>query len=130
MWDSLSLSLPPSLQHLLFLSHREAKAILDTQKNVFTSSSSNQKDSPHFILFSKGKKDLKNCRRVPKTCALLETFPEAAGCKRGTVKFSVFPPNAHVAPHVGGTNTKLQVLVALDMDPEGRLKMRMGEEIK
>ena len=105
-------------------------AILDSEKNVFKSSASNQKDSPHYILFSKGKKDSKNCARVPKTCALLETFPEAAGCKRGTVKFSVMPPNTHISPHVGGTNVKLQVLVALDLDTEGNLRIRMGAETK
>lgn len=87
-------------------------------------------ESPHYVLFTKGKKDMKNCKRAPKTCALLETFPEAAACKRGTVKFSSMPPQAHVAPHVGSTNTKLQVLVGLDVDPEGGMQIRMGEQMK
>lgn len=104
-------------------------AILDSKKSVFTATGS-QKASPHYILFSKGKKDLQNCQRVPKTCAMLETFPEAAGCKRGTVKLSIMPPNTHVAPHVGGTNVKLQVLVSLGSDAEGKMRVRMAEETK
>ena len=89
-----------------------------------------QKDTPHYVLFSKGKKNLKNCQRVPRTCALLETFPEAAGCKRGTVKLSSMPPRTHIAPHVGATNTKLQVLVALEMAPEGAIRIRVAQQIK
>ena len=104
-------------------------AIFDSKKNVFTATG-DQKETPHYILFSKGKKDSKNCQRVPKTCALLETFPEAAGCKRGTVKFSVLPPNSHIAPHVGSTNIKLQILVSLDLDAEGGMRIRMAEDTK
>ena len=89
-----------------------------------------QKGTPHYVLFSNGKKNLKNCQRARKTCALLETFPEASGCKQGTVKFSSLPPQAHIAPHVGYTNVKLQVLVGLDIDSEGGMRIRVAEEIK
>ena len=110
---------------MLFFSS-EALAIFDATKMIFRQ----EAESPHYVLFTKGKKNLKNCQRTPKTCALLETFPEAAGCKRGTIKFSSMPPQAHVPPHVGATNTKLQVVVGLDLDPQGGLQIRMGEEKK
>lgn len=89
-----------------------------------------KKGAPHYLLFSKGKKSSQNCLKAHRTCALLETFPEAAGCRRGTVKFSVMPPHAHVSPHVGATNIKLHVLVALDMDREGAVRVRVAEETK
>lgn len=91
---------------------------------------SSQREAPHYVLFSKGKKNSKNCQKARRTCALLETFPEAAGCKQGTIKFSVMPPNTHISPHVGTTNIKLQVLVGLDMDAEGGMKIRVAEERK
>jgi aspartate beta-hydroxylase len=84
----------------------------------------------HYILFSKGKKNSKNCKKARRTCALLETFPEAAGCRQGTVKFSSMPPHAHVPAHVGSTNAKLQILVALDMDVEGGVRIRVAEDTK
>ncbi len=111
---------------LFFSLCSEALALFDADKMVFRQAT----ESPHYILFSKGKKNLKNCQRAPKTCALLETFPEAAKCKRGTVKFSAMPPQAHVAPHVGGSNTQLQVMVGLEVDPQGGIQIRMGEEQK
>lgn len=106
---------------------REALAIFDAEKMAFTAG---KQEAPHYVLFSKGKKNLENCRKTPKTCALLETFPEAVGCKHGTIKFSSIPPRTHIAPHVGGTNTKLQVLVGLDMDSEGGIRIRIAEDTK
>lgn len=99
--------------------HREALSILGQDK-TFPGQSS------HFPLFSNGKKDAINCKKAPKTCALIETFPEAAGCKRGEVRFSVVPPRTHVLPFVGLTNTRLQAVAGLEM--EGKLRMRSGEE--
>ena len=110
----------------MFHFHSEALALFDAKKVVFQQ----DVDSPHYVLFSKGKKNLKNCKRAPKTCALLETIPEAAGCKRGTAKFSSIPPQAHIPPHVGATNVKLQVVVGLEVDPEGGIQIRMGDPKK
>lgn len=106
----------------------EALALFDVDKMAFVDGS--ERESPHYVLFSKGKKNLKNCQRARKTCSLLETFPEATGCKQGTIKFSSLPPNTHVSPHVGKTNAKLQVLVGLDMDPEDGIQIRMAEQMK
>jgi len=99
---------------------REALSILGQDKTSFPGQSS------HFPLFSNGKKDAINCKKAPKTCALIETFPEAAGCKRGEVRFSMVPPRTHVLPFVGLTNTRLQAVAGLEM--EGKLRMRSGEE--
>lgn len=79
--------------------------------------------SPHFVLFENGKKNAANCQSTPKTCALIETFPEAAGCKRGIVKFSALRPRTHIYPYVEATNTKLQVTVGLVVDVGIRIRL-------
>ena len=33
-----------------------------------------------------GKKNEENCKKAPKTCALVEQFPEASTCTRGQVR--------------------------------------------
>ncbi len=86
--------------------------------------------SPHFVLYTRGKKNVKNCARAARTCALLETFPEAAKCKHCTVKFSSLPSHTHIGAHVGLTNTKLQVLVGLHVDSQSGIRFRVAEEIK
>lgn len=106
----------------------EVRGIFNAEKMVFMDST--LRETPHYMLFSKGKKNLKNCLKTRKTCALLETFPEAASCKRGTIKFSSMPPHTHIAPHVGVTNTILQIVVGLDMDSEVGMQVRVGEEQK
>ena len=40
-----------------------------------------------FTLYQQGRKLQQNCKRTPKTCALLDTIPDASGCKRGQVCF-------------------------------------------
>lgn len=104
-------------------------SIFDTDEGVFAAEHMKE-PSPNYILFSKGKKNSKNCLKVPRTCALLETFPEAAGCKQGVVKLSSLPPHAHISPHTGTTNTKLQVLVGLKIDSEEGLRIRSGTDSK
>ncbi len=91
---------------------------------------SEEKGTPHYLLFSNGKKNVKNCLSVPKTCALMESFPEASGCNRGTIKFSSIPPRTHISPHVGDTNMKLQVVAGLKVDQNGGIRIRMAEETK
>lgn len=104
-----------------FASCREAKAIFEKESSTFKIKGS--PGSPHYILFGNGKKNAANCQSTPKTCALIETFPEAAGCKRGTVKFSVLPPRTHIYPFVEVTNTVLQVTVGLVVDSGVRIRM-------
>lgn len=46
-----------------------------------------------FFLCDLGKKLATSCQGVPKTCALLERFSEATGCKRGQVGLPVVLPS-------------------------------------
>ena len=107
----LSSSLPPL--------HSEALSALD-HDNSFPG------HTHHFSLYSNGKKDATNCKKAPRTCALIETFPGAAGCRRGEIRFSVMPPHAHVLPFVGLTNARLQAVVGLEVAEE--LRIRVAEE--
>ena len=81
-----------------------------------------------FTLYSQGRKDKRNCQRTPKTCDLIDTFPEAASCKRGQVKFSVMHPGTHVWPHTGPTNCRLRMHIGLVI-PEG-VSIRVTNEIR
>ena len=107
---------------------REALSVFDELTNTFSPDGVTR--SPQFILFMNGKKNSKNCQKVLKTCALIESFPEAAHCRRGNVKFAIVPANAHIPAFVGQTNTKLQILVALDTDLEKGVSLRVAEETK
>lgn len=40
-----------------------------------------------FELFSRGRKLTTSCVLAPQTCALIENFAPAAGCKRGQVQY-------------------------------------------
>ena len=111
---------------LLSLLCREATAIFVKESSTFTTKGTS--GSPHYVLFENGKKNAANCQSTPKTCALIETFPEAAGCKRGTVKFSALPPRTHIYPFVEVTNTVLQVTVGLVID--GGVRIRMADDTK
>ena len=82
-----------------------------------------------FPVYSYGKKHAENCRKVPFTCSLLESVPEATACKHGEVKFLVVPPKTHVPPHTGQTNTRLSVLMGLNFG-ESQLRVRLAEETR
>jgi aspartate beta-hydroxylase len=82
-----------------------------------------------FPLFSQGKKNAENCRKIPRTCSLLEAVPEATSCKHGEVKFIVVPPETHIPSHTGQSNTRLQVLVGLNLG-DGELSVRIAEETR
>nr|XP_045598806.1 titin-like [Procambarus clarkii] len=83
-------------------------------------------DWKQYELFSRGRKITANCVKAPKTCALIENFPAAAGCRRGQVKFSVMYPNTHVYAHTGPTNCRLRAHLGLVI-PDG-LQMRVASE--
>ena len=80
------------------------------------------------VLFSNGKRDAKNCQTAPKTCALIESFPEAANCRRGSVKVAMVPSLSHASPYVGPTNTILQIVLGLKVADE--VTIRVAEETK
>uniref|UniRef100_A0AAX7VAV8 Un-named hu7910 n=1 Tax=Astatotilapia calliptera TaxID=8154 RepID=A0AAX7VAV8_ASTCA len=76
-----------------------------------------------------GRKVGNACQGVPKTCALLERFPEATGCKRGQIKFSVMQPGTHVWPHTGPTNCRLRMHLGLVIPKHG-CKIRCTNETR
>ncbi|XP_047493946.1 cell surface glycoprotein 1-like isoform X2 [Penaeus chinensis] len=82
-------------------------------------------DWKQYEIFSRGRKITANCVKTPQTCALVESFKPASGCKRGQVKFSVMYPGTHVHAHTGPTNCRLRAHLGL-LIPEG-LRLRVGE---
>lgn len=82
-----------------------------------------------FPIFTHGKKNAENCHKIPHTCTLLESVPEATTCKHGEVKFIVVPPGTHVPPHTAQTNTRLEVMVGLNLG-DGELSVRLAEETR
>ena len=113
--------------HSLTLS-REAQALLSKERGVFTTSGGH-----HLVLFSNGKKNAKNCEKAPRTCRLIEAFPEAARCKVGEVKLSVLPPQSHFPPRAGPTNTRLELILPLSLTTateDHALRVRAAEETR
>lgn len=50
-----------------------------------------------------------NCRRCPRTTALLEQHvPIVRDCSLGFVYFSVLTPGTHITPHCGPSNVRLR----------------------
>nr|XP_039259283.1 aspartyl/asparaginyl beta-hydroxylase-like isoform X1 [Styela clava] len=100
----------------------EAMAILNTDTGLFDGESESLRDTgewKQFPLFQRGRKEEANCRRTPKTCNILERMPNAAGCRRGQVKFSVMMPGTHVWPHTGPTNCRLRMHLGLVIPTTG-----------
>lgn len=85
-------------------------------------------DWKQFELFARGIKHKKHCERCPLTCKLVEVMPEAAGCRRGQVKFSVMLPGTHVWPHCGPTNCRIRAHLGLKV-PE-KTFLRVDQEIR
>ncbi|XP_064909713.1 aspartyl/asparaginyl beta-hydroxylase isoform X9 [Columba livia] len=64
----------------------EGLAVMDKKRNLFLPEDENLRekgDWSQFTLWQQGRKNENACKSVPKTCALLERFPEATGCRRG-----------------------------------------------
>ncbi|XP_056128274.1 aspartyl/asparaginyl beta-hydroxylase isoform X6 [Rhinichthys klamathensis goyatoka] len=100
----------------------EALSVLDGNSGQFLPEDENLRekgDWGQFTLWQQGRKAASSCRSVPKTCALLERYPEATGCKRGQIKFSVMRPGTHVWPHTGPTNCRLRMHLGLIIPPSG-----------
>ncbi|KAG1927022.1 aspartyl/asparaginyl beta-hydroxylase isoform X1 [Pimephales promelas] len=100
----------------------EALSVLDGNSGQFLPEDENLRekgDWGQFTLWQQGRKTASACRSVPKTCALLERYPEATGCKRGQIKFSVMQPGTHVWPHTGPTNCRLRMHLGLIIPPSG-----------
>lgn len=85
-------------------------------------------DWKQLTLYSQGRKKEENCKKTPKTCALIDQMPDAKGCRRGQVKFSVMSPGIHVWPHTGPSNCRLRTHLGLVV-PEGP-SIRVVDEIR
>ncbi|XP_051577012.1 aspartyl/asparaginyl beta-hydroxylase-like isoform X2 [Myxocyprinus asiaticus] len=100
----------------------EALSVLDSNSGQFLPEDENLRekgDWGQFTLWQQGRKAAASCLSVPKTCALLERYPEATSCKRGQIKFSVMQPGTHVWPHTGPTNCRLRMHLGLIIPPKG-----------
>lgn len=80
-------------------------------------------------LFSRGKKNARNCARAPTTCFIVESFPPAL-CRRGQVKFSVMEAGTHVRAHTGPTNCRLRAHLGLQVPDGGVAQLRVGDVAK
>nr|XP_014424285.1 aspartyl/asparaginyl beta-hydroxylase isoform X4 [Pelodiscus sinensis] len=108
----------------------EGLAVMDKGKGLFLPEDENLRekgDWSQFTLWQQGRKNENACKGVPKTCALLERFPEATGCRRGQIKYSVMHPGTHVWPHTGPTNCRLRMHLGLVIPKEG-CRIRCAKE--
>ncbi|XP_049420583.1 aspartyl/asparaginyl beta-hydroxylase isoform X7 [Epinephelus fuscoguttatus] len=100
----------------------EALAVMDQNTGMFIPEEENLREKGEwgqYTIWQQGKKVGNGCQGVPKTCALLERYPEATGCKRGQIKFSVMQPGTHVWPHTGPTNCRLRMHLGLVIPKQG-----------
>nr|XP_029516915.1 aspartyl/asparaginyl beta-hydroxylase-like isoform X4 [Oncorhynchus nerka] len=100
----------------------EALSVMDKTTGLFVPEEENLREKGEwgqFTLWQQGKKAGESCHSVPKTCGLLERYPEATGCKRGQIKFSVMQPGTHVWPHTGPSNCRLRMHLGLVIPKTG-----------
>ncbi|XP_042319649.1 aspartyl/asparaginyl beta-hydroxylase isoform X5 [Sceloporus undulatus] len=110
----------------------EGLAVMDRGKGLFLPEDENLRekgDWSQFTLWQQGRKNENACNSVPKTCAFLERFPEATGCRRGQIKYSVMHPGTHVWPHTGPTNCRLRMHLGLVIPNEG-CRIRCAQETR
>ncbi|KAM9839263.1 aspartyl/asparaginyl beta-hydroxylase-like isoform 2-T2 [Aulostomus maculatus] len=100
----------------------EALAVMDQSTGLFIPEEENLREKGEwgqYTLWQQGRKAGTSCQGVPKTCSLMERYPEATGCKRGQIKFSVMQPGTHVWPHTGPTNCRLRMHLGLVIPKHG-----------
>ncbi|XP_032078465.1 aspartyl/asparaginyl beta-hydroxylase isoform X2 [Thamnophis elegans] len=110
----------------------EGLSVMDRSKGLFLPEDENLRekgDWSQFTLWQQGRKNENACNSVPKSCALLERFTEATGCRRGQIKYSVMHPGTHVWPHTGPTNCRLRMHLGLVIPKEG-CRIRCAEETR
>ncbi|KFV80517.1 Aspartyl/asparaginyl beta-hydroxylase, partial [Struthio camelus australis] len=108
----------------------EGLTVMDKKRTLFLPEDENLRekgDWSQFTLWQQGRKNENACKGAPKTCALLERFPEATGCRRGQIKYSVMHPGTHVWPHTGPTNCRLRMHLGLVIPKEG-CRIRCAQE--
>ncbi|XP_058473327.1 aspartyl/asparaginyl beta-hydroxylase isoform X6 [Solea solea] len=100
----------------------EALAVMDQNTGLFVPEEENLREKGEwgqYTLWQQGRKAGNVCQNVPKTCSMMERHPEATGCKRGQIKFSVMQPGTHVWPHTGPTNCRLRMHLGLVIPKPG-----------
>ncbi|XP_073440036.1 aspartyl/asparaginyl beta-hydroxylase isoform X2 [Dendrobates tinctorius] len=110
----------------------EGLAVMDESKGLFLPEDENLRekgDWSQYTLWQQGRKNEKSCKAAPKTCALLERFPESTGCRRGQIKYSVMHPGTHVWPHTGPTNCRLRMHLGLVI-PRQSCKIRCANDTR
>ncbi|XP_055086142.1 aspartyl/asparaginyl beta-hydroxylase isoform X6 [Periophthalmus magnuspinnatus] len=110
----------------------EALAVMDQKSGLFLPEEENLRETGEwgqYTLWQQGRKTGNACQNVPKTCGLMEKFPEATGCKRGQIKFSVMHPGTHVWPHTGPTNCRLRLHLGLVI-PKTGCRIRCTDSIR
>ncbi|XP_073924710.1 aspartyl/asparaginyl beta-hydroxylase isoform X4 [Castor canadensis] len=121
-----------SLERNWKLIRDEGLAVMDEAKGLFLPEDENLRekgDWSQFTLWQQGRKNENACKGAPKTCTLLEKFPETTGCRRGQIKYSIMHPGTHVWPHTGPTNCRLRMHLGLVIPKEG-CKIRCANETK
>ncbi|XP_077348885.1 aspartyl/asparaginyl beta-hydroxylase isoform X3 [Lithobates pipiens] len=110
----------------------EGLAVMDKAKGLFVPEDENLRekgDWSQYTLWQQGRKNEKSCNSAPRTCALLERFPESTGCRRGQIKYSVMHPGTHVWPHTGPTNCRLRMHLGLVI-PKTGCKIRCANDTR
>ncbi|XP_072590768.1 aspartyl/asparaginyl beta-hydroxylase isoform X6 [Vulpes vulpes] len=121
-----------SLERNWKLIRDEGLAVMDKAKGLFLPEDENLRekgDWSQFTLWQQGRKNENACKGAPKTCSLLDKFPETTGCRRGQIKYSIMHPGTHVWPHTGPTNCRLRMHLGLVIPKEG-CKIRCANETK
>uniref|UniRef100_A0A673VRZ8 Aspartate beta-hydroxylase n=1 Tax=Suricata suricatta TaxID=37032 RepID=A0A673VRZ8_SURSU len=121
-----------SLERNWKLIRDEGLTVMDKTKGLFLPEDENLRekgDWSQFTLWQQGRKNENACKGAPKTCSLLDKFPETTGCRRGQIKYSVMHPGTHVWPHTGPTNCRLRMHLGLVIPREG-CKIRCANETK
>uniref|UniRef100_A0A8C5Q659 Aspartate beta-hydroxylase n=1 Tax=Leptobrachium leishanense TaxID=445787 RepID=A0A8C5Q659_9ANUR len=110
----------------------EGLAVMDQSKGLFIPEDENLRETgdwSQYTLWQRGQKNEKACKHSPRTCSLLDRFPESTGCRRGQIKYSVMHPGTHVWPHTGPTNCRLRMHLGLVIPKEG-CKIRCANDTR
>ncbi|XP_012578439.1 PREDICTED: aspartyl/asparaginyl beta-hydroxylase isoform X2 [Condylura cristata] len=121
-----------SLERNWKLIRDEGLAVMDKAQGLFLPEDENLRekgDWSQFTLWQQGRRNENACKGAPKTCSLLDKFPETTGCRRGQIKYSVMHPGTHVWPHTGPTNCRLRMHLGLVIPKEG-CKIRCANQTK
>ena len=95
---------------------KEALAIY--RSNLYVQHYENIKDTGNweiYMLYRNGRKNIKNCRRAPVTCTIIDEITHISHNRKGNVKFSIMASGTHVHPHSGPTNCRLRAHLGLDI---------------